>query len=76
LETIVLKAMAKDPAGRYASAQEMADELECFLKDEPIRAGLLIQLALNAILRIALEPISLDEQMHRVLDLILKLPTS
>jgi serine phosphatase RsbU (regulator of sigma subunit) len=36
--------------------------------------NLLIQQALNAILRISLEPISLDEQMHRVLDLLLKLP--
>jgi hypothetical protein len=36
--------------------------------------NLLIQQALNAILRISLEPISLDEQMHRVLGLILKLP--
>src|SRR5262249_36853550 len=36
--------------------------------------NLLIQQALNAILRISLEPISLDEQMHRVLGLILTLP--
>jgi serine/threonine protein kinase len=74
LESIVAKAMAKDPAERYATAQELADDLERFLKEEPIRASLLIQQALNAILRIALEPISLDEQMHRILDLILKLP--
>jgi serine/threonine protein kinase/tetratricopeptide (TPR) repeat protein len=38
LETIVLKAMAKNPAERYATAQEMADDLERFLKDEPIKA--------------------------------------
>jgi serine/threonine protein kinase len=38
LETIVLKAIEKNPAERYATAQEMADDLERFLKDEPIRA--------------------------------------
>ena len=38
LETIVLKATAKDPAGRYATAQELADDLRNFLEDRPIRA--------------------------------------
>jgi serine/threonine protein kinase len=38
LETIVCKALEKNPAERYATAQEMADDLERFLKDEPIRA--------------------------------------
>jgi tetratricopeptide (TPR) repeat protein len=38
LETIVLKAMAKDPSGRYATAQELAEDLKRFLKDDPIRA--------------------------------------
>jgi len=38
LETIVLKAMEKSPADRYGTAQEIADDLERFLKDEPIRA--------------------------------------
>jgi serine/threonine protein kinase/Flp pilus assembly protein TadD len=38
LETIVLKAISKYPAERYATAQEFADDLRHFLEDEPIRA--------------------------------------
>jgi WD40 repeat protein/serine/threonine protein kinase/predicted Zn-dependent protease len=38
LETIVLKAMAKNPSERYATAQELADDLDRFLNDVPIRA--------------------------------------
>jgi serine/threonine protein kinase len=38
LETIVLKAMAKSPAERYATAQELADDLQRFLEDKPIKA--------------------------------------
>jgi serine/threonine protein kinase/WD40 repeat protein/Tfp pilus assembly protein PilF len=38
LETIVLKAIAKDPARRYAGAEEMAEDLRRFLADRPIRA--------------------------------------
>src|SRR5205085_6125341 len=38
LEIIVLKAMEKNPAERYATAQEFADDLRRFLEDKPIRA--------------------------------------
>jgi serine/threonine protein kinase len=38
LEIIVLKAMEKNPADRYERAQELADDLRCFLEDRPIRA--------------------------------------
>ena len=38
LETIVLKAMAKEPSGRYATARELADELRRFLENKPIAA--------------------------------------
>jgi tetratricopeptide (TPR) repeat protein len=38
LETIVRKAMEKDPADRYGTAQELAEDLGCFLEDRPIRA--------------------------------------
>jgi serine/threonine protein kinase/tetratricopeptide (TPR) repeat protein len=38
LETIVLKAMAKDPSSRYATAREMADDLDRFRQDQPVLA--------------------------------------
>ncbi len=38
LETIVLKAMAKDVSSRYATAQEMAGDLRRHLDDQPIVA--------------------------------------
>jgi serine/threonine protein kinase/WD40 repeat protein len=38
LETIVLKATAKEPERRYPSAAEMAEDLKRFLEDRPIKA--------------------------------------
>jgi serine/threonine protein kinase len=38
LETIVLKAMEKRPQDRYATAQELADDLRHWCEDRPIKA--------------------------------------
>ncbi len=38
LETIVLKAMEKDPGGRYQTAEALADDLRCYLQDRTISA--------------------------------------
>jgi serine/threonine protein kinase/tetratricopeptide (TPR) repeat protein len=38
LETIVLKAIEKEPADRYTTAQDFADDMRRFLTHEPIRA--------------------------------------
>jgi eukaryotic-like serine/threonine-protein kinase len=38
LETIVLKAIDKEPKARYQTADDLAEDLRCFLADEPIRA--------------------------------------
>ncbi|MFO0841516.1 MAG: protein kinase [Gemmataceae bacterium] len=38
LETILAKALAREPQDRYATAQELADDLRRFLEDRPILA--------------------------------------
>src|SRR5262249_29578345 len=38
LETILLKASAPEPERRYATAQELADDLRPFLEHRPVRA--------------------------------------
>lgn len=38
LETVILKAIAKEPGERYATAQEMANDLHRFIDDRPVLA--------------------------------------
>jgi serine/threonine-protein kinase len=38
LETIIAKAISREPAGRYASAAALAEDLSRFLEDRPIKA--------------------------------------
>jgi serine/threonine-protein kinase len=38
LEAVCLKALAKQPAGRYAAVKELADEVRRWLADEPVTA--------------------------------------
>jgi tetratricopeptide (TPR) repeat protein len=38
LEAVCLKAMSRNPAGRYSSTRELAEEIERWLADEPVAA--------------------------------------
>jgi WD40 repeat protein/serine/threonine protein kinase len=38
LETVVLKAIARDPAHRYQTPADMADDLKRFIEDRPVKA--------------------------------------
>src|SRR5262249_7730581 len=38
LETIIAKAIARDPVARYATAGALAEDLQRFVEDRPIRA--------------------------------------
>jgi WD40 repeat protein/serine/threonine protein kinase len=38
LETVVLKAIARDPAHRYQTSTEMAEDLKRFVEDRPVKA--------------------------------------
>ena len=38
LETIIAKASAREPAGRYATAAALAEDLKLYVEDRPIRA--------------------------------------
>jgi tetratricopeptide (TPR) repeat protein/tRNA A-37 threonylcarbamoyl transferase component Bud32 len=38
LQTISLKCLSKEPQGRYASAEALADDLRAYLEDRPIKA--------------------------------------
>src|SRR5262249_40174928 len=38
LETVVLKAIARDPAHRYQTPAEMAEDLKRFVEDRPVKA--------------------------------------
>ena len=38
LDTVVLKALKKDPAERYSTIDAFAEDIRCFLQDRPVRA--------------------------------------
>src|SRR6185503_1339351 len=43
VETVILKAMDKDPRRRYATAKALGEDLDRCLKGEPIAAGAITQ---------------------------------
>ena len=49
LETIVQKAIEREPSHRYASASDLADDLRRFVDDEPIRARRELRRAAGAV---------------------------
>lgn len=38
LDWIILKTLEKDPARRYGNADDLADDLRCYMHDQPVRA--------------------------------------
>jgi PAS domain S-box-containing protein len=57
-----------------SDAQQPDLMAEKSLPEQEAEKNLRIQMAINSVLRISLEPISLDEQLRRILNLILDLP--